>query len=231
MKCVPVLGLAALILVPTGLSAQRLGVAARAGTIGVGVEGSVELADRLVVRGGIGLLPFEVDPASLWDLGEGISATLELPDKWYNIGVDFYLGSSLRLGGGMLFKPDDPTITGTLTGSASIDIGGQTYTVEDVTGITGKFVSNDRAPYALIGFGKHTSSGIGLFLDLGVALLGEPDVQLTATGNSSLINSADPTSDFQTRLRIEEQSLEDRAGTYLKYWPILNLGLRVGIGG
>jgi hypothetical protein len=99
--------------------------------------------------------------------------------------------------------------------------------VEDVTGITGKFASNNRAPYALIGFGKHTSSGIGLFLDLGVVLLGEPNLHLTATGNSSLINS----SDFQTRLRTEEQSLEDRAGTYLKYWPILNLGLRVGIGG
>ena len=227
MKRIPVLALAALVFVPAVLSAQRFGVAGRAGTIGVGVEGAVGLADRLVIRGGIGLLPLEVDPTSLWDLGEGVSATLKLPDKWYNIGVDFYLGSSFRIGGGMLFKPDDPTITGTLTGSASINIGGQTYTVEDVTGITGKFASNNRAPYALIGFGKHTSSGIGLFLDLGVVLLGEPNLHLTATGNSSLINS----SDFQTRLRTEEQSLEDRAGTYLKYWPILNLGLRVGIGG
>lgn len=96
-----------------------------------------------------------------------------------------------------------------------------------MAGITGKLVSKARAPYVLIGFGKHTSSGIGLFLDLGMVLLGDPDVQLTATGNSSLINS----SDFESRLRTEEQSLENKAGTYLKYWPIVNLGLRVGIGG
>jgi hypothetical protein len=227
MKHIPVVALAALILAPLSLSAQQLGIAARAGTIGVGVEGAVGLADRLVIRGGIGFLPLEVDPTSLWDLGEGISTTLKLPDKWYNAGVDLYLGSTFRIGGGMLFKPDDPTISGTLTASASIDIGGQTYTVEDVAGITGKLVSKARAPYVLIGFGKHTSSGIGFFLDLGMVLLGDPDVQLTATGNSSLINS----SDFESRLRTEEQSLENKAGTYLKYWPIVNLGLRVGIGG
>ncbi len=227
MKYAPVVVLAVLILVPPGLSAQRLGIAARAGTIGVGAEGALGLADRLVIRGGIGFLPVEIDPTSLWDLGEGISATLRLPDKWYNIGMDFYLGSSFRVGGGILFKPEDLTLSGTLTGSASIDIGGQTYTVEDVAGITGKLISKDKAPYVLIGFGKHTSSGIGLFLDLGMVLLGDPNARLTATGNPSLINS----SDFQSRLQTEEQGLENKAGTYFKYWPIVNLGLRFGIGG
>ena len=76
MKRIPVLALAALVFVPAVLSAQRFGVAGRAGTIGVGVDGAVGLADRLVIRGGIGLLPLEVDPTSLWDLGEGVSATL-----------------------------------------------------------------------------------------------------------------------------------------------------------
>ncbi len=60
-----------------------------------------------------------------------------------------------------------------------------------------------------------------------MALLGDPEVTLDATkGNSVVINS----SDFQQRLRTEEQNIEDDVGTYLRYWPIINLGIRFGIG-
>ena len=106
-------------------------------------------------------------------------------------------------------------------------IGGVTYTATDVAEVEGRLVSKDKAPYVLIGFGKHTSSGIGLFLDLGVAMTGDPTVELEATsGNATVINSAA----FQDRLRQEEISLQDDLPTYAKYWPIFNIGLRIGIG-
>jgi hypothetical protein len=220
------LAVAAFVALPGVVAAQGFGVAGRAGTLGIGAEGALGLGDAIVIRGGIGLMPFEIDPTSFWDVGTDVEATLTLPESWYNVGIDLYLGSSFRIGGGMLYKPDDPTISGTLTGSASIDIGGTTYTATDVAEVTGALVSKTTAPYVLIGFGKHTSSGIGLFLDLGVAMLGEPEVQLAATGNSTVINSGE----FQSRLRQEEQNLEDDAGKYLQYWPILNIGLRIGVG-
>ena len=238
MKHITVLALAALISLPASLSAQvlEIGIAGRTGTLGLGAEGAIGLSNRLVVRGGIAFSRLNIDPPDVLDPGfyEGVNSTLSLPSKWYTVGVDLYLGTSpttfepccFRFGLGMLFKPDDPTITGTLTDDASIDIGGGVYGFEDITGLTGTLTSKDTAPYVLIGFGKHTSSGLGIFLDLGLALLDEPKVQLTATGNSSLIES----SEFQDRLRIEEQSLEDKAGNYLKFWPILNLGLKFGIG-
>lgn len=218
---------AALVVLPGALDAQGIGFAGRIGTLGIGAEGAVGLSDALVIRGGIGLMPLELDPTSFWDPGTDVDATLKLPKTWYNIGADLYLGSGFRIGGGMLFKPDNPTLTGTLAGSATIDIGGQKYTATDVAEVKGTLESKKSAPYALIGFGKHTASGIGLFLDLGVALLGDPNVVLEATkGNSTVINS----SQFQQRLRTEEQNIEDDVGTYLKYWPILNLGVRFGIG-
>ena len=128
----------------------------------------------------------------------------------------------------MLFKPDDPTITGTLTSSGSIDIGGTTYYGTDVSEVVGTLKSKTKAPYVLIGFGNEVKSGIGLFLDLGVAFLGEPDVALEASGpNSAFINS----SAFQQSLRDEEANLKNDAGKYLKYWPIASIGIKVGIGG
>ena len=226
-KSILTLAVAAFIALPGVVAAQSFGVAGRAGTLGIGAEGALAFGSSLVVRGGVGLMPpLRFDPTSFWDVGEGVEATLTLPETWYNVGLDFYLGSSFRLGGGMLYKPDDPTIAGTLTGTASIDIGGVTYTATEVAQVTGALVSKKTAPYALIGFGKHTSTGIGLFLDLGVAMLGEPDVQLNAT--STLTGAA--LVQLNDQLEIEAQNLKNDAGTYLKYWPIINLGLRIGVG-
>ena len=45
-------------------------------------------------------------------------------------------------------------------------------------------------------------------------------------GTPAVINSAT----FQSRLRTEEQTIEDDFGTYLRFWPILNLGVKFGLG-
>jgi hypothetical protein len=229
-KSLFVLVTAALVALPGTLSAQGFGIAARAGSLGVGAEAAVGLTDAFVIRGGIGLLPVELKNPSFWEPGPGVDATLKLPKTWYNIGADLYLGGGFRIGGGMLFKPDDPTLTGSLTGSASIDIGGTTYTATDVAEVKGTLVSKSSAPYFLIGFGKHTKTGIGLFLDLGVAMLGDPEVSLEATKGTATLPSSPLYGPLQDRLRQEEQTIENDFGSYLKLWPILNIGIKLGVG-
>ena len=61
----------------------------------------------------------------------------------------------------------------------------------------------------LIGFGRHAASGVGLFLDLGAAFIGEPNVSLEATGNPAIVGS----SAFQTELRKQERNIEDDLGS------------------
>ena len=220
-KCILTLATALLLVVPAAVSAQGFGLAARAGTLGVGPEAALGLTDAFVIRAGIGLMPFE--PTATID---DIEFTLTLPEKWISIGADIYLGDTFRIGAGMLFKPDDPTLTGEIVGG-SVQIGDVTYTSTDVAQLTGTLDSKDSAPYVLIGFGKHTSTGIGLFLDLGAAFIGEPVVSLGATGNSTLIG----TSEFQAELRKQEINIENDLGSYIKVWPIINIGLRIGVGG
>ena len=215
------LSTALLLIAPAAVSAQGFGIAGRAGTLGVGGELALGLTDAFVIRGGLGLMPFE--PSATID---DIEFTLKLPEKWITIGADIYLGGSFRIGGGMLFKPDDPTITGEIAGG-SVTIGDVVYTSTDVAQLTGTLDSKDQAPYVLIGFGRHTSSGIGLFLDLGAAFIGEPTVSIAATGNSTVISSAE----FTSELRKQERNIEDDLGSYIKVWPILNIGLRIGVGG
>ena len=226
-KSVLILAALALVALPGALAAQGIGIGGRAGTLGVGAEGALGLTDNLVIRGGLGLMPLELKNPGFWEPGADVDATLKLPKTWANIGADLYLGGGFRIGGGMLFKPDDPTLTGTLSGTATINIGGTNYTASDVAEVVGTLESNKQAPYVLIGFGKHTRTGIGLFLDLGVAMLGEPELTLEATrGNPTVINSAQ----FRQRLEQERQEIQDDFGTYLKFWPIINLGIKFGIG-
>jgi len=206
---------------PHTLSAQGLALAGRAGTLGLGAEAAVGLGERLALRGGVGLLPFEPSVTI-----EDIDFTLSLPDTWFNIGADLYLGGGFRLGGGMLFKSDDPSIDGRPT--ESVEIGGRDYTPEEIGNIVGTFDSGSSAPYVLLGFGRHVLSGIGLFADFGVAFMGEQEVGLEAPNTN--FDTQIEEEEFRARLEEEERDFEEDAGSYLDYWPILNIGVKIGLG-
>jgi hypothetical protein len=226
----PVLALtvATLVALPATLAAQGIGVGVRAGTLGFGAEAAVGLSSHLAIRAGMGVTPLVIKNPSFWHPGQDVNAKLRLPKTWYNIGVDLYpTGGSFRIGAGMLFKPDDPTLAGSLSSTGSIDIGGTTYTGAQVSEVTGTLHSKTKAPYVLIGFGRHTKSGIGLFLDLGVAFLGDPGLTFEATkGDPTVVNSAL----FQQSLRDEAATVQSKVGTYLKYWPIADIGIKLGLG-
>lgn len=213
----PFVSLLGLLLAVDGASAQ-VGVAGRIGTLGIGAEAAISLSDRIVIRGGLGLSRLEANTTF-----DGVSVVLTLPESWYNVGIDLYLNGAFRIGGGILFKLDDPTITGAF--EDEVEIGGRTFTSAEIGILTGQVLSEDRAAYVLIGFGKHTSSGIGLSLDVGAAFLGNPSVTLAAEGGTFPDQA-----ELDARLELEAQAFEEDMKAYLKIWPILSLGIRIGIG-
>lgn len=199
-------------------AAGQAGIAARAGTLGIGGELALGLTDRLVVRGGVGRTSYLVTTTF-----DGVRMEVDLPKIWYNAGLDLYLNGVFRVGGGVLIKPDDASMVGRLDGS--VDIGGQTFTPQEVGTLTGSIASKERAPYVLVGLGKHTASGIGLSLDIGAAFTGEPRVTLEAEGGTYPDQA-----ELSARLDQEARNFENDMKTYLKIWPIVSLGLRLGIG-
>jgi hypothetical protein len=152
-----------------------------------------------------------------------IDLAAELP-KWYNVGADIYLNGAMRVGGGLLFKGDDPRLTADFT--ADQELGGQMFTAQEIGTLVAVIDSNEKVPYALIGFGKHTAPGVGLFVDFGVAFMGAPRFRLSTEGGT-LADDAGP---LRTALDAEAAEFEADAGRYLEFWPILSLGLRVGLG-
>ena len=222
------LSAAVLLLAPAALEGQGFAVAARGGTLGIGGELALGVTPNIAIRGGFGVLGFTRDASDWWDAcgPADIKCTIKLPRKMYTLGLDFYLGGGFRFGGGYLWKADDPSISAKLNEGATIEIGGQPYSASDVAEIQGTVDSKTRSLYGIIGFGKHIKPGVGLFLDLGVAFLGDSPVKLEAIpGDPDLINSPE----FQEQLRLEEQNLESELPAWARsYWPILNVGLKVG---
>lgn len=204
---------------PDDANAQALGVAARGGTLGLGAEAALPLGSRVVLRGGIGLLPFEVEGEL-----DGIDLTLSLPDRWSNVGLDLYLNDVMRVGGGFLFKSEDVTLRATPVSPQ--ELGGRTFTSDEIGTLTGVLESENRAPYLLVGFGKHTASGIGLSLDLGVAFMKDTRVSLDSEGGTLSDDST-----LREHLDAEARRFEDDLPRYMEIWPVLSLGLRVGLGG
>jgi hypothetical protein len=207
-----------LCLLPQIALAQGFGVGARAGTLGIGGEGALALSDQLVIRGGLGSFFFEFDGEM-----DGIDYTVTPPSFTGTLGVDFYpTGGAFRLMAGLMFRNGDFELeSGDISQAGGVEIGDEEYYDEGY--LFGTVSSSSAAPFVGFGFGKHTSGGFGVFFDLGLAFVGDPDVSMRATGPIASVEG------FQDELDKEVQQIEDDATPYLKYWPILNFGLKFPI--
>lgn len=210
--------------VPPSAAAQGFVLAVRAGTTGVGPEASVRMGS-VVLRGAYGLLPLTLDVARHYDLDGLDQAKIELPGNWVTAGADLVLGGFFRIGAGVLYKPGDFKTTVTFAADSST-IGGQSYAPSEITALEGAYSSRSTVPFAAIGFGTRAPGGFGVFVDLGVAFVGDAALDFSAKGDPAVIAS----SEFQDALDREARRIEDKVGRYLKYWPILNVGLRFGFG-
>jgi hypothetical protein len=199
-----------------------VGLAVKAGTMGVGAEAAIGLGSSLALRGGAALLPVNLDPTY-----SDIRFELDMPDSYVNLGLDFYPGGGpFRVGGGLLYKPDEPSLTGTFTEVQ--EIGGREYTPEQIGTLIGEIDSRSTAPYLLLGFGRHTSTGFGFFTDVGFAILEEPTLSIRQEGGSL---TGAQRAEFNQRLETERVQIEDDLGRWLRIYPIVQMGVRLGLGG
>jgi hypothetical protein len=217
MKKTPWITLLAFFLTaPALLSAQGLAVGARVGTLGLGGEVALGLSDVIVFRGGYGVFPVEYEGDF-----EGETYTVTFPNSIWSVGVDLYLGGGpIRIMGGIMGRSGDLEVDAEWTGSR--EIGGTTYEVPG--GLNGVLKQKATAPFAGIGFGKHTSGGFGFFLDLAVAFTGEPDVELTPTGAIA----SEP--GIQEAIDREVERVKEDAGSLQEYWPVVSLGFKLPLG-
>jgi hypothetical protein len=198
---------------PTGLTGQGLALGVRAGTLGLGGEVAFGLSDVFVLRGGFGFFPWEYD-----DTFEGQDYKVTFPPSMWSAGIDIYLGGGpIRIMGGVMGRTDDVEMTSEWTESQ--EIGGIEYNVPGA--ILGVLKQDAVAPFAGIGFGKHTAGGFGFFLDVGAAFSGTGEIEMSASGPVALVPG------IEESLQAEADRVEEDIGGLLKIWPIVSLGIKI----
>ncbi len=200
---------------PAGATFSELAIGAKVGTLGLGSEVTTDLIPRVNLRGSLQWLDFSYET----DI-EGVNYDLDLSFLHPLVMADWYVfGGSFRLSGGVLFDGTDICLDATV--ADQVEIGGHTYSRDDLRGIRGEAEFNPIAPYVGIGWGNALSRKHrwGLTMDLGVAFVGSPDVTLSPL-------NVDPALAAQVRgdLDEEERDIEDELRNF-RFYPVLALTL------
>lgn len=204
----------------SGTATAQLGLSVRAGSLGLGGELSFRPSRYWGLRLGGHYLSVKRSATI-----EGIAYDFK-PQLQNGVAiVDLHpLGSSLHLSAGMVWNSNKGSVLAQLTGP--VTIGTQTYQPAEIGSLTGLVNYKNRyAPYAGIGFGGR--GRLSVLFDVGVVFSGYPQISLT--GASSLTGQAKVVFDQNVRQEVQDIQTEIDSRKYLKYTPVVSLGLRVGL--
>ena len=180
-------------------------VGLRIGMLGVGVEYSYRLTDRVTVRGGLNGSGYSFDETE-----SGIAYAFDLDFDSLSVGVDVHpMKGKFRVSAGLL--QNDSGLTAIAAPAQSFDIGGTTYQPADVGTLSGRIGFDSTAPYLGVGWDWLHDKRVGLAFDLGLLKQGAPVVSLAANG--ALAGDAGFIADLESE-RVELQSSLDDFDLY-----------------
>jgi len=198
----------------------QVGISLRASTLGVGGELSVRPSRYLGLRLGGNYFEF-TRSATI----EGIAYDLSPKFQSGTAIADIHpFGGAFHLSGGMLWNSNEGVVIAQLTGP--VTVGAQTYQPSEIGDLTGLVDYKTRyAPYAGLGFGGR--GRVSLVFDVGLVFSGYPTV--TLTGGSNLTGQAKVIFDQNVVQEVQQIQNEIESRKYLKYYPVVSLGLRFGL--
>lgn len=189
--------------------------ALNAGTTGVGAEVQLSLGSVFVVRGGVDSLGYDFDE-SYGDVD--YSGRFDFDTVSGFVDLHPFLNGWLISGGAYV---GDRTINLNGRPNAPVEIGGATFTPEQVGTLSGRIKLSDTAPFVGVGYddsfyreGRWGFRGI-----VGVAWSQAPEVGLSASGGTL---SNDPA--FRARLEQEARDIQEEAEDKA-FFPVVQLGV------
>ncbi|HOW43326.1 MAG TPA: hypothetical protein P5110_02400 [Candidatus Omnitrophota bacterium] len=216
-KCVAFLVVALLFACAAGhlfAADSRLALSAKAGTLGGGLEGIVNITPHFNVRAGANTFQYDYDGKE-----SDINYDFDLELLTFAGLVDWFpFDNGFRVTGGCMANENSLELKATTAGT--YDIGGVTYTSAEVGTLKGELDFNSLAPYLGIGYGNPfgTESNWSFNFDIGVMFQGSPDLSVTTDGTLAA-NAA-----FQANLAREKADLEDELDEF-EFYPVISFGV------
>lgn len=195
------LAAASLSLLAVTAHAERHGVAAKAGMLGLGVEYTYSATDLLSFRVGLNGSKLGFDSEE-----SGIDYEFDFVWESFSAAVDVHpLRGSWRVSAGVL--RNDNRLDAVAQPNGTVTVGGQAYDPDDIGRLTGRAVFDDTAPFLSLGWDWSKRKRFGVSFDLGVVEQGAPTVALAADGP---IASQPAFQDNVEQERLElQESLDD----------------------
>lgn len=196
----------------TALADHNFGVGVKAGTLGIGVEGTWRPLPYVDLR--VGANQYDYRNNGVYS---GINYDAELGlDNYYATGNLHFPLTPMRLTAGLYSNGNEFNMVSSENGPL-MTIGGQLYPADAVGTLSAKAEFDSTSPYFGVGFDFTVLGKVGLNLDFGVLWQGSPQVSMTTNG----LLAGDP--NFQAELDAERAELENELGDY-KAWPVVSLG-------
>ena len=204
--------LLALAVTGTAVADHNFGVGVKAGTLGIGVEGTWRPLPYLDLR--VGANQYDYGTTGAYS-GVNYDAELKL-DNYYATGNLRFPLSPLRLTAGLYSNGNEFNAVSGDNG-AIIVIGGDPYPADAVGTLSAGASFDGTSPYFGVGFDFTVLGKFGMNLDFGVLWQGSPRVSMATDG----LLTGDPT--FEASLDAERAELESELSDY-KAWPVVSLG-------
>jgi len=201
----------------SGMSTAGAGgfsVAAKVGTLGLGVELTTNLLPDVNARAGFNTFNINRDATE-----DGIDYEVELEMQTVTGFIDWHpFATGFRTTLGLIVNGNELNMKA--RSAVSYNIGGTVYTPAQVGTLTGVVGFDSIAPYLGIGWGDAVGAGKNwsFLFDLGVLFQGEADINLNTDGLLAT-NAA-----FQADLEQEKQQLEQDLDDF-KLYPVLAFGV------
>lgn len=205
------LTLAFLALSGSATADSNFGFGVKAGTLGIGLEGTWRPIDWVDLRVGGNMYDYDESGSTA---GINYDATLELKTYYATANFRFPL-SPFRITVGAYSNSNKVRMVSVDT--PTINVGGNTYTTAEVGTLTNDTTWDSTSPYLGAGFDFEVFGKVGLTLDFGVLWQGDPKVSLSTTGTLSGAQA------LLDDLAIESAQLADEVNI-LKAYPVLSLG-------
>ncbi|WP_140986849.1 hypothetical protein [Asticcacaulis tiandongensis] len=189
-------------------------VGVHAGTTGVGISAKYQFNDYFVLRGDYDHLDYSRDFNS-----DDVDYDGQLNFKPFTVAVDMHpFQNSFFVSAG--YNTGDRKVKLTARPTSNTEIGGTTYTPEQIGTLTANADLGSGAPFVGLGFDNtFTASGSLSFRVLAGAIIGkEPELRLSSDGTEA----SNPL--YQESLRREEADLQDDVDK-VKTYPVLQIGV------
>lgn len=206
-----------LVLISPSIQAE-MALGARAGLLGLGLEVVRPMSESFSLRMAMYGYDYDYDAEKAdneWEFNLDLAAT--------GLVVDWYpFGSGFRASVG--YFANSSTLDGEVAETTTYAIGGNTYNVADLGGISAEIELGSSAPYFGVGWGYEMKElGIDYLLDVGVLIQKTPTVTLSISDPDAIAAEVD-VAQLTADLAAEANALEDELESFHIY-PVVNFGV------